>query len=49
MSFVKENNYSDDDLKGLLVQIKKMYMCDGSFGATEQMVFSSLQKLFKVS
>ena len=49
MSFVKENNYSDDDLKGLLVQIKKMYMCDGSFGAAEQMVFSSLQKLFKVS
>ena len=49
MSFVENNNYSENDLKGLLVEIKKMYMCDGSFGAAEQMVFSSLQKLFKVS
>ena len=49
MSFVENNNYSENDLKGLLVEIKKMYMCDGSFGAAEQMVFSSLQKLFKIS
>lgn len=49
MSFVEENNFSKDNLKGLLVEIKKMYMCDGNFGSAEQMVFSSLQKLFKVS
>ena len=49
MSFVKDNNYSEENLKDLLVEIKKMYMCDGSFGSAEQMVFSSLQKLFKIS
>ena len=49
MSFVENNNYSENDLKGLLVEIKKMYMCDGSFGAAEQMVYTSLQKLFKIN
>ncbi len=49
MSFVKSSNYSENSLKDLLVKIKKMYMCDGNFGSAEQLVYSSLQKLFNVS
>ena len=48
-SHIKENNYSKDDLNAILESIKKMYMVDGSFGAAEQMVYTSLQKLIKIN
>ena len=49
MSHIKENNYLENDLNAILESIKKMYMVDGSFGAAEQMVYTSLQKLFKIN
>ena len=49
MSHVKENNYSEDDLNDILASIKEIYMVDGTFGAAEQMVYTSLQKLFKIN
>ena len=49
MLFVEKNNFSKEDLKKILDEIKEMYMCDGSFDAPEQMIFSVLQKLFKIN
>tara|TARA_Y100001935_G_C16856519_1_gene291177 strand:- start:52 stop:393 length:342 start_codon:yes stop_codon:yes gene_type:complete len=49
LSFVKEKEYSNDDLKKILDELKNMYLCDGSFDMAEQMIFNSLKKLLKVS
>ena len=49
ISFVKEKKYSENEIKTILNKIKQMYMCDGSFDASEKMVYSMIQKLLKIN
>ena len=44
---IKENDYSQEELDGILLQIKEIFDSDGSFDMIEQQSFYMLEKLLK--
>ena len=48
LKYIKENNFSQEDLDSLLENIKEIYQSDGHFDSMEQNTFRFLSKMFKV-
>lgn len=42
---LEAHNYSKDDLEGLFVDIKKLFLSDGSFDVIEQSMLAYLKKI----
>lgn len=42
---LEAHNYSKDDLEGLFVDIKKLFLSDGSFDVMEQSMLAYLKKI----
>ena len=45
---IKSNEYVQNDLDEILLEIKELYKSDGVFDSLEQSMFSMLEKLLKV-
>ena len=48
IDYIKYNNYSQDELDEILIQVKEVFNSDGSFDIIEQQSFYMLEKLLKV-
>ena len=48
MVYTYQNNYLSQDLDDLLHEIKELLLCDGRFDATEQALYYSLKRIFKI-
>ena len=46
MAYVEQNQFDKDDLNKILLELKNMYLVDGHFDATEQLIYNSLEKIF---
>jgi len=42
---LEDHNYSKDDLEGLFIDIKKLFLSDGSFDVMEQSMLAYLKKI----
>ena len=47
IDYIKQNDYSQEELDAILLQIKKIFDSDGSFDMIEQQSFYMLEKLLK--
>ena len=48
MAYIDQHNLTKDDLDALLVEVHKVFLCDGKYDSTEQSIYLFLQKLFKL-
>tara|TARA_B100001029_G_C15037659_1_gene441281 strand:+ start:200 stop:535 length:336 start_codon:yes stop_codon:yes gene_type:complete len=48
VNHIKSNDYSQNDLDKILMEIEELYKSDGVFDSMEKSIFSMLTKLLKV-
>ena len=46
MAYVKQHQYSKEDLNNILNDIKAIYLCDGNFDSIEQAIYYCIKKIF---
>ena len=49
INHIKSNNYKQNELDGMLSDIKELYNTDGVYDSKEKLVFSMLERLLKVN